>query len=520
MSTEYNHVIDEAFQRGLPPKDKLGNNLPFLETANNLKVTERGGNAHSTVTMPFALPSAVAGPHPRYHHGEKQKLLAYEAALYTVNPATWATAAETIYNPASVDASVTPDLGTDAETDWHIADFGDVWFAANVHNLLFRVGHLKRSGNDPVWRVYCGKDAVPSTVTQNRGTLFMGGFTDAGRFATTRWDAVWAVWKEATRDDIVVHEAYNVGKNFVMYSSPGGGGIDWPFAVELAILGYPDNTSFDNYAGHLKELVHEGVIGFIPIPDDDVKLLKPLGRATMVYGERTVGVIIPADPASGARFVYHRLLEIGVKGRSAVAGDDSSHVMLDSQGAFWRFTGEGAPERLDYRAHTSVLSVSTVGAYDPEEGDYWFVDSDTCMVLTPTGASFNKTRAWSLFCHPSLGLVGVKDASADNGAFEIVTTPYDMKRRTVKATTVIELGFENITSLSVTNMFRYPQDTSWRSAPAQSIVDHPVVYQRISATDFKLKITGTLATGARLNFASIRWQDSGGKQHVRGLRNE
>jgi hypothetical protein len=119
MSTEYNHIIDEAFQRGLPPKDTLGNNLQFLETAINLKATERGGIAHSAVAMPWTLPSAVAGPHPRYHPGEKQKLLAYETTLYTVNPTTWATAAEPMYNPASVDAVVVPDQGTDAETDWH-----------------------------------------------------------------------------------------------------------------------------------------------------------------------------------------------------------------------------------------------------------------------------------------------------------------------------------------------------------------------------------------------------------------
>lgn len=512
---EFNALVDKALQNGYAPDHRTGINSPFFETMVGLKASPFQAVALPAPSTPFTLPVAASSPFPHAFFGESASLLVYGDSVYSINRSTWAVTEETLYDPNDVDTAVTLDVGTGEDAIWHFADFGNVWILANAGNLVFRCGHLKRFGNDPVWRTYAGQDARVTTVCRLGDILILGGLQSSTYFDSSTWADFWTAWFKTHGTDPSVNESTVIGKNFLMYSLQGGGGFDWPFALELALLGYVDDDTLEIWKSRILQLIHSGVIGFIQVPEyESVKMVKPLGDRCVVYSVNGIGVV---SFAPGARPEYRKVMDIGVYGRGTVAGDDKIHVFADSSGALWRITPNSGPEFIGYRQLFSDLADDAIMSYDPVEGDFFITDATHCYVLSRSGLSESLSRVWSVTNLPS-GLVGIVDAEDDDGTFDLVTGPVDMGRSWLKKIQNIEVGADDVTELKVSVLFQYTGETGWRETEAVSLDASRVGYVPVSADRFKVRVTGTAGANAQLRYISIRWQESN-RQHVRGLRN-
>lgn len=507
---EYEFPIAEHFRNGLAQDTRLPHNSKVLTVCRGLTAREFGAVKPPSVSTPFTLPSSFSWPFPQAMFGRTQDLLAYGTAIHTINRGTWAVSSEAVYDP---DAETVTSIGA-ATLDgrfWHRADMGNVWFLANEANFLFRAPHISRDLDDnPVWRVFRGTQGRPTTVCAFMDTLYWGGFTGS-YFSGDQWKAIWNLWLANNQSDQLTHESTAIGTSWVGWSTASGGARDWPFAMELSMFGYPA-ASFDEWRGEFAALVQGGSVGFAQIPDPGgVKTILPLGGRVMVYGANTVGALVPFE--RGHR--YKKLLDTGIAGRGCVAGDEAGHVFIDSRRRLWRVGPEGALEQLRYNHYLSGLSVSTSIVLDHEDRDFHISDGQTSFVLSSTGLSEQKQHITSLVSLS--GLIGVKDASGDDGAFVVRTGPFDMGRRTMKRIQCLEVGLNDVTAATAKILFRFPTDSTWRETPAVQVGDHMVAYIPCAATDFMAEISGVAGPDARIEHVRVRWQDEG-KAHIRGLR--
>ncbi len=405
---EFESRVVEHLANGLRPSSRLGVNAPYLKDCMNIKPTVEGLVSYEKVQGPFATDPTIDFPFPQLFKGKGVTLLADKTKIYTVTEGSPWTAAEiTLVGTIS---------GTGA---WHFLDLFDYWLLFNGTTTIWKSNiHGLEGGVAAV-------NAVTTPTVQTgcylNGRAFMGGFT-GGTGAGSIWnDAAWVALLASWDSDLPGSIAFssNIGQNFVMWSSIGGGDALWIFRPAWA-------TTIRTAGPRIFEHIKRNELGWMPMPwQGAVQVVKPLGNAVVVYGEDGISALVQT-PEPIPTFGLKHLLDIGVAGRGAVGGTNREHTFIDEAGYLWKIGTDLVPKRLNYVEFLGDLTIANaVISHDQEENEYYISDGSSSVILTSKGLGIMDQVVTSIVATEGALLGVAKDSQQNVSACVNGTQAYD-----------------------------------------------------------------------------------------------
>lgn len=394
---------------------------------------------------------------------------------------------------------------------WHFVDFRGVWFLIKEN---FMIVSLPYYSDGKLVGIGLSADDFSCNSGENVGNrLFLGGITAATLLASTDWAEAWNAWIENSSEwsDEVTYEDMTLSTSVLMYSTRVGGDISWPFIFEMAMLGFPyrsDATTVAELKANYIDLIRKGEIGFVPLQHQGaIKCLKRLGNSVVAYCEDGVSIVSPRPERGFSAEVIHNA---GIASRSAVAGDESRHLFLDTNSVLWGISADGRTERVCGTGtfNTMVANAAAhpiIGSYDPEEQEYYIVSDQDGYIKTRTGIG-KLTLLPNGLSISTDGLIagGVKDL--DDGDISVETETFDMGMRALKTIHNLAIGYEDITNLRATIRYKYANSTTWRDSSAFLVNSDSIATPIFTAGDFRIKLTGTPGPNAKIDYINVTFQ--------------
>jgi hypothetical protein len=503
---EFDLPVNEAFQRGLNPEDRLGRGYGrgFLIEAIGLKPKSYGLRPALDLENPFAASQYDSWPFPQLAIEQDQVLLLGETTINLVDDSTdpW-----TVGAALSFVDFVEPDTATTLTGGgpWHFTEGMNGGIYTNGVDLLIRdnsellIGQVRRN------RV---SDVAVNTVTAHKGRVIYGGFSPSSLWSSD-WSALFESWLLKTPISVDYAEQEDVGEQFVFWSSIGGGDALWPF----------DPPDADKWL----DLFERNEAGFAPMPwKGSVYRVLPLGDGVAVYGDRGIAFLRPIT-SPVASFGIVPLARFGIASRSAAGGNERGHAFIASDGTVYSLSPSLELSRRGYKAFMEDgLGEEFVVSFDVQEQDFLLAGYDGsdefAYALTPEGLG-NSIQIPTEIVSYHDDSYAVTTSSGDT--YYLATTEIlDFRVRDVKTITTVEVGAETSSGkdIEVAVDYRYEHDQSWSRSPW--VLVNPLGFARIqvTATEFRFVFRTPVAanTGFQMDYANIKWQPSG-RRTVRGL---
>ena len=466
----------------------IRNNFQLVQ-CDNVAVYPDGITPFDEVQDPFNAQVSTSWPFPQMFKGKDGNMwLLDQTTINKVTTSTnpWTTAAQTTYDfatPASTKAIV----GTGTSI-WHYADMGrsQMWFNGVETIIYFPDYNAKYLVDDTVG---------VKTGCYHRGRVVMG---DLNSFFTSTWQTYLTDLAEENLDDEYTMTNYG---NQVWFSEPGGGDVLWPFSLALAKQGRVDdgfhNDTADssihkNFPMMMENWKRNGG-GIITMEwAGDVLCTLPLGKFCMVYGDKGISALYPAQGTYGMETVMHT----GIAGRGAVAGDDQQHVFPDEDGYLWTIDAQLKTQKLDYHEFfdSTFIANNPVITYDPTDGEFFIARLAEGYLLTRSGLSRVYQSPTAIIHQPTTGLSATKPYGvfADNNLGQdalIKTDLFDFGATGMKTIKAIELGSRiGDNGASVTMSYRTDMDDNMNSGTETNVDDTGRATLNVSGIEFQMEV--------------------------------
>ena len=445
-------------------------------------------------------------PFPQLFVGKTLALLASRDAIYSVDLNTWRASQLTTMNREGNSAADILE-----GSSWHFADFHKAWMLFNGRCIVLKHNMPSVMGY-PSWNPVVISDTHAETGCEFRGRAVMGGFEPVN-FWNSEWEVIWTAWKSKFPSNF--GPADFVGRNFVFWSSIGGGDAFLPFYADLArhgvmgsTIGYGQNKPmWDTY-------LKRNEWGFMPMPwAGKVLKLKSLGENLIVYGENGISVLRPfAEPTPTLGLVS--TFGVGIPHRSCIGGDEFSHLFIDHAGACWKLDGSLKPSRLGYESYFSpLLDTELIISYDSGKGNFYIANEDEGFMLSPVGLSRVYQKVHSC-CYVEGGSIGTM---SDTGEYEFYyrSDLLNFNLAGLKKIEAIELNLSTEAPVYVAVQFRYKTSEAWRESDWVRANNEGIAYLGIQATQFKLLVKGMPFNKIKLSGILVHWKLTD-KRAVRG----
>lgn len=190
----------------------------------------------------------------------------------------------------------------------------------------------------------------------------------------------------------------------------------------------------DNIAGE-RPLDWKGLIYAVKKIADTVGNNLSITSKLVAYGENGVSVLMPNNNAYGLNTIYR----IGLKGKNAVCGTDTTHFFVDKMGQLWKL--EQTLEKLDYSEYLSAMSSSLVMLFDELNSLLYICDGEIGYVYNILLGSLGR-------CQPNITGIASQSGIYYVAASETINTPpfslctdiYDFGTRSLKTINSLEVG--------------------------------------------------------------------------------
>lgn len=542
MSTEYHLTIDEGLKLGIKPYEGNRRNSQFLTEALNVECWENGLLGKEDITDPFtSYPETASYPYPQLFVGKSVTLLAYETAIYSVDTSSgvgsWTASILDIYDAEDTTVGMSIPEGVEP---WQFVDLDTCWYLLSSKGIIFK--HHK-SG-----LITGGVDVAlfSNSFTAVAGCAFNGRIILGGFVPSEVWNSVWQSLFTHWLSQLPTSASFSFdssidapGENWVMWSSIGGSDIplmflDVDMVTSPGVLGSTPGYGEDE--PYIFQALRRNELGWVPLPfQGSVLALKALSNGVVAYCENGVALLFPVIepfPTFGIKV----LCRVGITDKSAVGGNESIHVFLDTTGNLWTVTAEGA-KRLGYKDEfSSYISNIHMIFFDEVKERFYIttgsvaVAKSSCYILTKHGlsGSINSRHLTGLSFYDG-SLVGIHSALSVPYKYVLVTTEIqDMKYRGEKVINRVELGISHNNDYDIADHIaiviysRSSTDSDFTASDSFYADSYGICNDiRISGVEFKIRVvvsctTGDATTGFSLDYINV-WYDVIDKRFRRGI---
>ncbi len=480
--------------KALRPRVNISGKSEFLLEAKDFKLQEFGIRANEVITTSITSPTpTVAWPFPQLLKGEGITLLCFETAIYSVNETTWVGTLLSTFD-ATIPANVKA-IGAGGGL-WQLVSFENQWILTNGASVVFDLPNNTSAGV-----LIADADTVQAIVIHGR-RLIMAGLAGS-RLAASDFTKLFDEWQKVVGFDAVTFDTQAVNSSWLMWSTPGGGDIQWPFVEMLLMMDFIEPAFYAKVDEILLEQIKQKRLGFFPLPSNGtVQKMMPLGNNLLIY--TTDGVYSGTPTQFG--YSISEISRIGIVGRGSVTGDIAQHWYINN-GNRLRTIGSEGQSNLQYSEFLSTLTSSEVlMTFDPEERDVYISDSSKGYIWTGTGLTeITGDFPTSLLREDDGTLQGIK-AGTTPGQFSLVTGEIDLNFSGLKQITFIDIDYENISCLQLRILYRFDRTRTYAESPWYQGGELGIFYVGASVIDFKIELKGVLEDGAKLERAIIRFQ--------------
>ena len=524
---EYTLSIKDMMAGGLRPDDRVPRNSGFLETCQNVRVSQVGGVSDLSVFTPVTDPFAagyltaqsitIAHPFPQIFKGSGGTYLLTATKIYNViEAANWTVSQITTYDGY--------DIGTaksiTGSGSWHMADFGTAYAFFNGTSIVFSTNRYNMFGESTSALVT--NDITVNTGCAFRGRMIMGGF-NSSNFWNDHWDAF---LRELHDNGLGISFPTAPGSNYVWWSDIGEGGffLLYPDAEFYGLLTNDEVDIFTEKRNKLYETIEKNLMGFRPMPwQGAVRCVKPLGNGVMVYGDEGISYM----PSVQGTFGLQDVLAIGVAGRSAVGANSllnpTENVFVDDNGWLYRMSEGKGLKRLGYREYfEDIVDTDIVISYDPVEREYHIANSTQCFVLTEEDKLYESTYLVTSTAMYSGNAVGVyqRPGNSDDAYAIIKSGPMDFGVAGIHTVEGIVVSMTSAatssTTVTVAMQWKMNLKDTWYTTPYKPINYEGGVYFPVRGVEFKVLIRSTSYSAMDIDDIVVRFKTTD-KRLIRGF---
>jgi hypothetical protein len=208
-----------------------------------------------------------------------------------------------------------------------------------------------------------------------------------------------------------------------------------------------------------------------------------LGSKVVVYGENGVSVLIPSGPAYGLNTIYR----VGLKGKGAVAGDDSVHYFVDNLGQLWRFSE--SLEKLDYSEYLSGMIDNLVLSWDAANKLLYICDGSQGYIFSQDSGSLGAGPVGITGIDSQSGVLYVAaPAAIEVPTFEIVTDIYDLGSRRGKNIYSLEVGTDLTETLEAAVDYRVDKASTFATTDWHVVDPRGMAYIPVHGREFRFRL--------------------------------
>jgi hypothetical protein len=385
---------------------------------------------------------------------------------------------------------------------WHFVDlFDQGFFAMNGVSTVFK------TAVDPT--ALETHDISVSTGCNFHGRVMLAGFKPEN-FWSNNWKAFWTGAASKLGTDIELE--LKMGKNFVWWSSIGGGDVKFLFDADSCINGPLGTEGFGPERPYIYEILQRNEMGFMPVSfPGTIFNIKPFGNSVIVYGQRGISRLVPMSaPAPG--FGLQHISNIGLASRSAVGSNGSEQVFVDSSGCLWSLSAEGSLKRFGYREYFQpMLGSEIVVTYNPVEEEFYICNATRGFVLNKSGLARMHHSVSSLI--DIAGLPTGTTTAVASDSFQFLSDKIDMGSAGIKTISFIEIGGTGLDDFSAL-IYMYKDgvkyQTQWRG------LKNGVGFFGVSGDQFQIAVQGKILSETKVDYLNIKWKRTD-KRFIRGL---
>jgi len=454
---EFTFVIGSDKLKGLRPHHVNPRNGGRLVECYNALPQESGLLGYEPVTTLFDdqyfydLIPTATWPFPQMEIGIQQSLLAFKTKIY------------------EVDTSVTPWL-TSKVIDYGSQSLWGVensWDIVNFYELIIGANGIKVFWHDPdndSWKNKSATSTMPlfGTCCNFRGQLVTGN---------------------------IIGDWYDCDGSFVAWSEIGN----------FNMLPDKKNTA-----------------GYMPMPfKGDIKRVKVLDKAVIVYGTGGIAALFPAETTFGVK----QLANYGIMSRTAISGNNHEHVFVDESGWLRKIGNDLKITKLGFREFfEGMVDDEVVVVSDDLENRFYISNGTTNYVLTPSGLG-QGYQAITSGLYLQGGMVGNVLVTEEDDNFKITTDIYDMKYRGQKTVELVEVGATaglNKGTLSID--YRFNKNEVFKTTREVTLNNEGIVKLPCAGIEFRFNVTFASSVDVELNYINVKYKRTD-KRSERGPTN-
>ncbi len=381
-------------------------------------------------------------------------------------------------------------------TPWQFVDMGENYMLLNGATTVFKLNGLLFTNSDITINAGCFW----------RGRVFLGGF-DKINFWNADWQSFWA---SATPDNYT-YDLGDVDKNWIMWTSVGGGDLYSLFYPELITAGSKPL---------IWDYMQRNESGMMPMSwPERVQSTIPLGDGVVVYGQD--GITFLKFSAANNTFGKVELARFGINSRGSVAGDELTQVLLANTGEFWMLTADLKLQFLGYQEYGRLLlDQDTVITYNPEEGrpgigEWHIANNNYSFLLNQFGMS-ESGRGYTSTNLINGALFGVwQGGDIDETLVRSDSLFFDIAGE--KTLAQITVDYTSIDNLTVEAEYRNSKDPhTFHSSRHVPVNKSGVARIGITAEEFRIILRGTTNQRSALTGMQVELQ-YGDKRFQRGI---
>lgn len=511
---EYSYTIREELVNGLAPDTRIPTDAGYLHTCTDMLPGPMGLTALPSIAFPISGQSAdsqiLIGNVPLYKRTYGGNMV--------LEPFSWGTYARdtNILSSGTVPSAADNSTATVVPENGLLTyiEHNGTWFICNGSMFLT---------NSPLYTDWVvgvlDSCLVPRSVCMYMGRPVYAGIRGSTFSATSFFSSLWTLWLLNRRGpsmsgdttDIMLGTDDALEGSYVMLGAPVGGSWDKPLALDACFMSAYNSSEF---LPILEDCVRSGAIDFIRVPANVVHRAEPLGNRLMLYTSRG---LYSATPLDNGGYSVELVQRVGIRNASHLCVTPNYHYFMDVDYALWRMHVNAGPNRLGYQEYLADTHTNNFRMEYDYVNDLLHISSSSEGYTMHGDAMCKNSQCVASLIPQGSDLYGVYRGSTPT-TFEVITHPSEVARRAQKHIALVEVSYRELSNVQVALDVKYTESSAWVRTRAIGVNKEGAVFPRVSCTDFRVVVTGTIdnRNTATLDKIVVRWRPTDSR-YIRGL---